>query len=165
MEAWISQNNRAKQTWFALGCAAIGLVLIVSCRHLVRVDTGSFAGFLLGLLLPFVGILAFVAGGKRTIVVDPKTRRIVIEETNRFGTKRRSIEFSNIADTHVGYIGKNPTYVYCLALKLRNGERYSLFPPGYFFDGGSDRSSMERRQLRLEEYLSQPGEMHRAVRP
>jgi hypothetical protein len=153
MDAWILQNSRGKQAWLALGCAAIGLVLIVSCRNDVRVGTDSLAGFLLGVLLLFLGILAFLVGGKRTIVVDPKARCIVIEEKNRFGTKRRSIEFSDIADTHVSYIGKYPTYVYYLALKLRNGERYSLFPPGYFFDGGSDKAAMERRQLRLEGYL------------
>jgi hypothetical protein len=133
----------------------MGLILIVTCRDFVRMDTNSFAGFLLGLLLLVIGILALLFGGNRKIVVEPKTRRILIEDTNRFRSKKRSIAFSDIVDTHISYIGKNPTYIYYLVLHLRSGERYSLFPPGYFFDGGWDRSSMERRQLRLAEYLKQ----------
>lgn len=101
--------------------------------------------------------LGIFRGGKQTIVVDPKLRRIVVEDMNRFGVKKRLIPFSNIVDTGISYFGKKSNYVnfYYIILKLRNGEKYPLFAPGRFFEGGSDRSVMEIRRQRLEEYLNQ----------
>jgi hypothetical protein len=145
----------------ALGCSVIGLILIARCHDFIRMDTGRFAGLLLGILLLFIGALALLLGGNRTIIVDPRARRIVIEDTNRFRKKHRSIVFGDIIDTHIGFLGKFPTHIYYLVLKLRSGEQFSLFPPGYFFDGGSDKSSMERRKLRLEEYLNSKDNIHR----
>ncbi len=44
---------------------------------------------------------------------------------------------------------------YYLVLHLRSGEEYALFSPGRFFDGGSDRPTVESWKRRLEEYLKQ----------
>ena len=153
MDSWISRSNPAGQMWIATGCSVIGLILIVGCHDYIRTDMGRFAGLLLGFLLLFIGALALLLGGKRTIIVDQKARRIVIEDTNRFRKKHRSVAFSDIIDTHISFLGKYPTHIYYLVLQLRSGERFPLFRPGYFFDGGSDKQSMERHKLRLEEYL------------
>lgn len=158
MDSWISRSNPARQIWIASGCSIIGLILIAGYHDFIRTDTGSFAGFLLGIFLLFIGALALLLGGKRTIIVDPKARRILIEDANRFRKNHRSVAFSDIIDTHISFLGKYPTHIYYLVLKLRNGEKLPLFPPGYIFDGGSDKPSMERRKLRLEEYLNQQGQ-------
>jgi hypothetical protein len=115
------------------------------------------AGFLLGVLLLLIGVAAFLAGGKQTVVVDPKARRITIEDSNRFRTKERSIPFSDISGIGIGYLGKRSNSVtwYYLVLRLRSGEEYPLFAPGRFFKGGSDKSIVAGWKHRLEAYLAQ----------
>jgi hypothetical protein len=43
--------------------------------------SNAMAGFLLGVLLLFIGVAGFLLSGKQTVVVDPKSRRITIEDT------------------------------------------------------------------------------------
>jgi hypothetical protein len=107
------------------------------------------------MLLLLIGIAGLLAGGKQTVVVDPKERRITIEDSNHFRTKKRSILFSDIVGISIGYLGKKSNYVtwYYLVLKLKSGEDYPLFAPGLFFPGGSDRSTVTSWKQRLEEYL------------
>ncbi len=150
------ENNTGMQTALSLACIVVGAILVMAFRQFNGQDTSnSLAGFLLGLLLLFIGICAFLMGGKQTIVVDSKSRRIVVEDMNRFRAKKRVIPFGDIVETGIGYLGKRSNYVnsYYLILKLRSGEKYPLFAPGRFYAGGSDRSVMESRRQRLEEYL------------
>ena len=150
------ENNTGMQTALSLVCIVVGTILVMAFRQLNGPDTSnSLAGFMLGLLLLLIGICAFLMGGKQTIVVDCKSRRIVVEDINRFKAKKRVIPFGDIVDTGIGYLGKRSNYVnsYYIILKLRGGEKYPLFAPGRFFEGGSDRSVMESRRQRLEEYL------------
>ena len=99
----------------------------------------------MGLLLLLTGVGGFLVSGKQTVIVDPKTRLITIEDSNRFHTKRRSIPFSKVVGISIGYLGKGSNYVtwYYLVLKLRNGKDYQLFAPGPFFAGASDRGTVE----------------------
>ncbi|MBL0125645.1 MAG: hypothetical protein IPP88_24275 [Betaproteobacteria bacterium] len=158
MDPWKSESNPGKQTALALGCMVTGIVLVVGFRHFHGPGmTNSLAGFLLGMFLLVIGAAAFLVKGKQTVIVDPKARRIVIEDSNALGTKRRMIPFVDIVDTGIGYLGKRSNLVnfYYIVLKLRNGDNYSLFAPGRFFEGASDRSAMESRRQRLEVYLRQ----------
>ena len=95
--------------------------------------------------------------GKQTVIVDPGARRITVEDANQFRTRKRTILFKEIVDTGIGYLGKRSNSVgfYYIILRLENGEEYPLYAPGYFFDGGSDRSVMENRRQRLEHCLGQ----------
>ena len=150
------ENNTGMQTALSLVCIVVGTILVMAFRQFNGPDTSnSLAGFMLGLLLLFIGICAFLMGGKQSIVVDSKSRRIVVEDMNRFRTKKRVIPFGDIVETGIGYLGKRSNYVnyYYIILKLRSGEKYPLFAPGRFYEGGSDRSVMESRRQRLEEYL------------
>ena len=164
MDSWKFESNSGKQTALSLACMVVGITLVVGFRHFNGPGmTNSLAGFLLGLLLILIGISAFIVRGKQTIVIDPQSRRIVVEDTNQFRTKKRLIPFSDIVDTGIGYLGKKSNFVtfYYLILKLRSGEEYPLFSPGRFYDGGSDRSVMESRQQRLEAFLAQyAGKQH-----
>jgi len=158
MDSLKFESSTIKQTTLSLGCVVFGLILAYGFRNFDSTGmTNSLAGFLLGMLLLVIGISAFLVRGKQTIVIDPKARRIVIEDKNYFRNKKRLISFSDIVNTQIGYLGKKSNFVsfYYIVLKLRSGKEYSLFPPGHFFDGGSDRSVMESRRRRLEEYLQQ----------
>jgi len=158
MDIWRSESNPGKQTALAIVCVLVGMVLVIGFRSFSGPGmTNSLAGFLLGLLLLFIGIWGLLVTGKQTIVVDPKTRSITIEDITRFRTKKRSIPFSDIVDISIGYLGKRSNHVefYYLILKLRSGEEYPLFAAGRFYEGGSDRAVVQGWQQRLEEYLRQ----------
>ena len=157
MDVWTSQSNPGKQTTLSVACSAVGLVLVIGFRHFSGSGTNVMAGFLLGVLLLMIGVAVFLASGKQAVVIDPGARRITIEDSNRFGTKQRSIPFSDVVGVGIGYLGRRSTYVtwYYLVLELRNGEKYPRFSPGRLFEGGSDRSKVESWKRRLEEYLKQ----------
>lgn len=157
MDLWTSQSNSGKQILLSVACAAVGLVLVIGFRDFRGSGTNALAGFLLGVLLLLIGVAGFLLSGKQTVVVDPKARRITIEKSSRFRTKKRSIPFSDIVDISIGYLGKRSNYVawYYLVLRLRSGEEYPLFAPGRFFEGGSDKSIVAGWKQRLEKYLGQ----------
>lgn len=158
MDTWRSENNPGKQTALAFVCVLVGVVLAIGFRNFSGPGmTNSLAGFLLGLMLLFIGIWGLLVTGKQTIVIDPKTRRITVEDISRLRTKKRSIPFGDVADIRIGYLGKRSNFVeyYYLILKLNNGEEYPLFSAGRFYEGGSDRAVVEGWRRRLEEYLRQ----------
>lgn len=150
-------NSPGKQTLLAVGTMAVGAALAYGFRHYDASGlTNSLAGFLLGLLLLGVGLAAFVTTSTQTITIDPRQRRIVVEDNGRFGTDRRIIPFADIVDIRIGFLGKRSNHVrfYYLDLTLRNGTAYPLFAPGRFFDGCADRVLMEMRRQRLADWLA-----------
>ncbi|MDI6729181.1 MAG: hypothetical protein QMD44_09700 [Thermodesulfovibrionales bacterium] len=158
MDSLKFESNSIKQTALSLASTMVGVILVIAFRHFEGAGmTNSLAGFMLGMFLLLIGISGFIFRGKQTIVVDIGMRRIVVEDTNHFRAKRRLIPFSDIVSTGIGYLGKKSNFVtfYYINLKLKSGEEYPLFSPGHFFDGGSDRSVMESRRQRLEEYIKQ----------
>ena len=157
MDLWISQSNPTKQTALSIACSVIGLVLVIGFRHFSGLGSNAGAGFLLGVFLLVLGVVGFLVSGKQTVAIDPKARRITVEDSNRFGTKKRTILFSDIVGVGIGYLGKKSNRVewYYLVLELRNGKKYSLLPPGRFYEGGSDKSTVESWRRRLEEYLKE----------
>jgi hypothetical protein len=138
-----------------LACAVVGLVLLVGFRDYAVGGRNALAGFCLGVLLAGIGVAGVLFSGRQSVVIDPKTRRITVEDSNLLGTKKRSIPFGDIAGISIGFLGKRSNYVtwYYLALKLRNGENYPLFAPGRFFEGGSDRSVVAGWQQRLQNLI------------
>jgi len=157
MDSWTSQSNSGKQILLSVACAVVGLVLVFGFRDFRGSGTNAMAGFLLGMGLLLLGVAALLVGGKQTVVVDPRARCITIEDSNRLRTKKRSIPFGDIVDVGIGYLGSRSNYVawYYLVLRLRSGETYSLFAPGRFFEGGSDKSIVASWKQRLEKYLGQ----------
>jgi hypothetical protein len=94
MDVWTSQSNPGKQTMLSVACAVVGLVLAIGFRNFSGFGTNVMAGFFLGVLLLLIGVVGFLVSGKQTVVIDPKARHISIEESNRFGTKKRIILFN-----------------------------------------------------------------------
>jgi hypothetical protein len=154
MDLWVSTSNPGKQNILAAGCSVVGLILATALRDF---GTNAKAGFMLGMLLLLIGVTGLLVSGKQTVIIDPRTRRITIKDSNRFCTKNRSIPFSDVVNVSIGYLGKKSNFVTCyyLVLKLRSGEEYPLFSPGRFFEGGSNRSVVEGWRQRLERYLGQ----------
>lgn len=155
---WISQSSPAKQTALAVLCMVVGLVLAWASGpggSAAAGMTNAKAAFYLGILLVFIGALGFLGRGKQTVVVDDAARSITVEDVTCLGSRRRSIAFGEVAGVSIGYLGKKSSYVSCyyLVLRLRSGEKYSLFAPGRFYSGSSDRSVVEGWRLRLESCL------------
>ncbi|RJO60160.1 hypothetical protein C4544_06080 [candidate division WS5 bacterium] len=158
MDSLKFESNSGKQMVLSLLSIVVGIILVVGFWHFDGVGrTNSLAGFLLGVFLLLIGISAFLVRGRQTIIVDLGRRHIVVEETNKLRSKKRLIPFNEIVGTGIGYLGTKSNFVtfYYINLKLKYGEEYPLFSPGRFFDGGSDRSAMESRRQRLEEYIKQ----------
>lgn len=156
MEPWISHSNPARQTTLSLACMLVGTILAVGFRHASLSHlTNDTAGFLLGTLLLVIGVWAFLLRGRQRVTVDPHLRCIIVEDTTQFGTNRRTILFSDIARVGIGYLGKKSNFVsfYYLLLHLKGGEEYALFSPGRFYEGSSERSTVEGWQRRLAQYL------------
>jgi hypothetical protein len=156
MDVWISESNPGRQVVLSLACAAVGSALAIGFRDFSGSGSNAMAGFLLGALLLTIGVAGFLVSGKQTVVIDPRTRRITIEDSNRFCTKKRTIPFTDVVDISIGFLGKKSNYVtwYYLVLTLRSGEEYPLFSPGRFFEGASDRYTVANWKQRLEGYLA-----------
>lgn len=150
---WTATSQPGKQTLAAGLCSVLGFVLLVGFRHLN--DGNTKAGFSLGLLLLVIGVWGLLASGTQTITIDPKTRRITVKDERRLGNKVRVIRFDEITHVGIGYLGKRSNFVeyYYLALTLRSGEPYTLFAPGRFYAGASERFTVEGWRDRLETYL------------
>jgi hypothetical protein len=155
MDVWTSHSNPGRQTVLSIGCALVGLALMIGFRHFSGSDSNTLAGFLLGALLLVIGVASFLVSGKQIIVIDPNTRSITIEDSNHFRTQKRSIPFSDVVGINIGALGKRSNFVmqYYLVLKLQSGENYPLFSPGLFFEGASDRSIVAEWKQRLEMYF------------
>ena len=152
MDTWISHSRSTQQTAVAALSALAGFVLAYGLYHVGHLA----AGFLLGLLLLALGMAGLLTGGRQTITINPRTRQITVEDVTRLGAKTRCIGFDEIVDISIGYLGKKSNYVTCyyLMLKLKGGEEYSLFAPGRFYAGGSDRSVVEGWRDRLRGYVA-----------
>jgi hypothetical protein len=157
MEQWKSENNPRMQLALCSLCIAAGVILMAVARSVCSPGSASLsAGYFLGLLLVAIALLGYLAIGKQTVVVDPATQCITVEDKTPFGLKRQSIKFSDILEVGIGYLGKRSNFVrnYYLILKLRSGEDYALFAPGRFYKGASDRSVVEGWKARLEKYIA-----------
>ena len=155
MRPWVSESSPVKQTVLAAVCAVVGLALMFGFRHFGSAGSDAFAGFLLGVLLLVIAVAGFLVSGRQKVTVDPAARLITVEDATYIRHKERSIRFDDITHVGIGFLGKRSNFVtwYYLVLKLSSGEEYSLFAPGRFYQGGSDRSTVAGWQRRLEGYL------------
>ncbi len=157
MEVWVSYSNAGKQIVLSVGCALVGLILVIGFRDFNVLDgENALAGFLLGALLLVIGVVGALTSGKQTVTIEPERRCIIVEDKTSLSVKMREIAFHDIVDIRVGFLGKKSNYVqfYYLLLKLRNGESYPLFAPGRFYRGSSDRPTVVSWKEKLARYIS-----------
>ena len=155
---WITESNGIKQTVTSVLVVATGIAFAIGFRHFDSSGlTGSLAGFLLGLLLLFVGLASLLLGGKQVITVDTKRCRIVIEGKNRFGKSTKVIRFNEIADVYVGEFGdqEGGSISYHVVIKLKTGKETPLFFA--YFEGQHEKSVAESRCQRLARCLQASG--------
>jgi hypothetical protein len=156
MDVWTAKSSPGKQLAFAIAALAVGAVLMAGFRRYGQVGSDQFAGFLLGVLLAVIGVAGAVVCARQTVTVDPGARRITVEDVHLWGASTRRIAVDDVADVRVGFVGKRSNHVmqYYLVLKLHSGRDFSLFAPGRFFQGSSQRSTVEGWRRRLEGYLT-----------
>lgn len=155
MDVWRAESSPVKQTAMSVGCLVVGAVLAYGFRNYSG-NQNSLAGFLLGILLLVLGIAGIVMFSKQTVIINPNKRMITVTDTGFLVRKQKAIYFDDIEEIGVGYMGSRKNHVnwYYLALKLRSGGGYNLFTPGRFYDGGSDRSTVEGWKYRLEQLIT-----------
>ena len=157
-EVWKTESQAGRQTLAAVGMCAVGLILVVWLRHFEGPGfTDSRAGFLLGILLLVVGIGTFLAGAKQVIVVEPRSRRVVVERVSLLGSRRTEVQFSEIAGVDVEELGdtEGGSVSYHLAVKLKSGKELPLFLG--FFEGAHSKAVVEARREKLLSYLRTDG--------
>ena len=156
MEKWVSRSDPGKQAALAWGCLAAGAALSWFLRAAGGPGmSNERAAFWLGILLLVIGLGGVLTHGAQTVVVDPATRLIVVQDETRLGRKVRTIPFGDVVDVRVGFSGKRSSHVtfYYLDLNLADGKSYPLFAPGRFYEGASSRSVVEGWKQRLEGLL------------
>ena len=111
MGSWVTRSRPSLQLATAVGCFVVGLVLVIGFRGFNSVKEDAFAGFLLGVMLAVVGLLALVFTGAQTVTVDPGARRIDVVEMSVVGRRSRSIRFDAVRSIDVGFLGKRSNFV------------------------------------------------------
>lgn len=152
---WVIKSSYNKQLLLSIIIVLVGFVLAVGFRDC---DTSTFsnslAGFLLGILLIFIGTPAFLYTGKETITVDIRARQIRVFTKNSFKENSTVIPFDDITGMHISHLGKYSSGVvtYYISLELKSGKTKPLFFPAYY-EGRWNRQSVEDKLLRLQEIV------------
>ena len=158
MDMWTSRSRPGRQLAIALLCATMGAVLLAAL-HGGEASRDAKAAGLLGVILVVIGVGAGLTAGGQTVTVDPRARSVTVTDARLLGgTKTRTLAATDIREVGIGYLGRSSNHVrtYYLNLKLRDGHDYSLFAPGRFYPGSSDRSTVEGWRRRLAESLALP---------
>jgi hypothetical protein len=156
MNDWKIESNPVKQIALMIGCILVGLMLSIGFSDFDASEfSNSLAGFLLGVLLLIIGSYGLLENNRRTVTVNPKSRRIVIEDRSRFKQNRNTIAFEQVADVYVDEMGdtEGGSISYDVVLKLNNGKTISLFRAA-IFDGLYDKNIMQNRCRQLQQYLN-----------
>ena len=153
MEIWKSENKPNQQIVISLILICLSLILMAMFRNFISSESfGEMAGFALGILVFFISGYHLLTSGKQVVTIDPNKPCITIEDNNHFSSKTRAIEFQNIIDVRIGWVGRSTTFFYYfLLLKLKDGENYPLF--NQYYTGSFDRTMMEGWKMKLENYL------------
>jgi hypothetical protein len=153
-DTWVTESDTTTQTVACALAIVVGLILTIGFRGFVRSGfTQGFAAFLLGAVLLVAGAGTLLFGGRQVITVDPRQRRIAIEQISRFRTTTRLIGLDTVSDFAVAEHGdqKSGRIRYHVKAKLKAGGEVALFVG--FFDGSRSRLAMEKRRDRLLQCL------------
>lgn len=156
--AWRTESSTANQTFAAVAMFLLGTTLAIGFRGFEGPGfTQSRAAFVLGALLLVVGIGAFLFGSKQTIVVDTRSRRIIVENRSRLRQSEKEVPFKDISEVYVGEHGdkEGGSIRYYVLAKLKSGKEVALFLG--FFEGSHSKPIMEARCQRLAECLRTDG--------
>ena len=131
----------------------LGLLLMYLARDFSHGGSNVLCGFLLGCLLAAVGIMALVVGESRTIELDERQKRIVLDVRRRVGAGRQIIiPFSDIKGFGIGTQGKasSGSRFYDVVVRLNSGREIYLFG-GCVFEGRMSRERVEGLRHSLQQ--------------
>jgi hypothetical protein len=157
-DIWRTESNAGTRTAVSVVAVVAGLALTIGFHQFEGPGlTGSRAGFLLGIMLLALGLGMLLLAGKQVITVEAKSRRVVIENINRFGKSAKEIHFDEIADVYLGELGdrEGGSISYHVMVRLKTGKEIALFKG--FFDGSYSKPTMEARCHRLIQLLHSGG--------
>jgi hypothetical protein len=132
-----------------------GLLLMYLARDFRHGDSNVLYGFLLGCMLAGVGVMAMVVGESRTVELDERHSRIVLNVSRRYGGCRHIvIPFGDIKDFGIGMQGKASagSRFYDVVVGLNSGKEIHLFG-GCVFEGRMSREWVEGVRQRFEQAL------------
>ncbi len=154
---WVTENNPSTQLAYAAVSTLLGALFLWLCRGFTAsFRDNTFSGFLLGLMLFVIGAVGLALAGRQRVTIDASSRRVTVEDENRFGTKTREIAFDEIASVSVGVLGKRSSgmQTWYVVLHLKSGKEYPLFAPGRGYEGASDRGTVDGWRRRIEGMLA-----------
>ncbi len=132
-----------------------GFLLMYLARGFSHGDSNVLCGFLLGCMLAGVGLMAMAVGEARTVELDERQQRIVLEIRRRVGgTRQFVIPFREISSFGIGMMGKASagSRYYDVVVRLGNGKEIYLFG-GCVFEGRMSREWAEGIRQHFEEAL------------
>lgn len=125
--------------------SVVGFLLMYLARDFIHGGTNVLCGFLLGCMLLGIGIMAMVVGESRTVELDERRKRIVLDVKRRVGGGRQFImPFSDIKGFGIGMQGKASagSRLYDVVVRLHSGKEIYLFG-GCVFEGRLSREWVE----------------------
>lgn len=134
---------------------AVGFLLMYLARDFSHGGTNVLCGFLLGCMLSGIGIMAMVVGESRTVELDERQKRIVLDVRRRAGGGRQIIiPFGDIKGLGIGMQGKASagSRFYDVVVRLNNGREIYLFG-GCVFEGRMSREWAEGVRRSFEQAL------------
>jgi len=131
----------------------LGFLLMYLARDFSHGGTNVLCGFLLGCMLAGIGIMAMVVGESRTVELDERRNRIVLDVRRRVGGGRQIvIPFGDIEGFGIGMQGKASagSRFYDVVVRLNSGKEIYLFG-GCVFEGRMSREWAEGIRHSLEQ--------------
>ena len=133
----------------------VGTLLMFLARDFQHGGTNVLCGFLLGCMLSGLGALGMVIGETRTVGLDGRQKRIVLDVRRRVGGSRQIIiPFADIKGFGIGMQGKTSagSRYYDVVVRLNSGTEIYLFG-GCVFDGRMNRDWVEGIRLSFEQAI------------
>lgn len=149
MGVWTSQSRPALQRIAAIGIGAAGGLLVIAAGHDGPGDRR--AAFWLGVLLLGLAVTAVASAGRQSVVVDPQHGIVTVTSRTMFGERHRVMALADISDIRLQRVGtaSGGIVFYSLDVRLRGGGRVTLFAPGRFFPGSTNRTTVSGWRERL----------------
>lgn len=150
----LKSNKTAGVVLWLAGLAA-GALLVKFSAGLS--DRNASAGFMLGVLILGISLLALLMGESRVVTVSPKNRCVRLEIRHRWGTRLLETPFSEVE--RIGLIrqgsASNGSVYYDLALLLKDGTERHLFG-GSAFEGRMNRARIDGLRAEIQTIISAP---------
>ena len=146
------ESQPMTNTMLYLITVLVGGLLMFLARDFLHGGSNLLSGFLLGCMLAVLGLLGFIIAETRTIELDERRKRIVLDVQRRIGGNRHiSMPFSEVKSFGVGMQGKltSGTRYYDLVVHLKSGKEVYLMG-GCAFEGRMSRDWIDSLKLRFE---------------